>query len=137
MSLNGLIIVLLEMVLIYKLEGRRKNHIYITGGMFLVGLSFLLLHVPGNVIFISLLMTVVITFGEMFSMPFMNSYWITRTQPSNRGEYAALYTMAWSVAQTVGPVGGAQLAEHYGFAVLWWVIGSLCILVSVAVSKWL
>jgi predicted MFS family arabinose efflux permease len=62
----------------------------------------------------------------------MNSYWISRTQPSNRGEYAAVYTMAWSAAQTLGPMGGAQLAEQYGFNVLWWAVGGLSIIASLA-----
>jgi predicted MFS family arabinose efflux permease len=65
----------------------------------------------------------------------MNSYWITRTQPSNRGQYAALYTMAWSAAQTLGPMGGAQLAEHQGFAMLWWITGGLTLLASFAFYK--
>jgi predicted MFS family arabinose efflux permease len=125
------------MVLIYKLEGRRKNSIYITGGMFLVGISFLALNIPGTAVLIGLLMITMVTFGEIFSMPFMNSYWITRTQPSNRGQYAALYTMAWSVAQTLGPIGGSQLAQHHGFFVLWCVVGGLSILASLCFYKWL
>ena len=134
MAANGIIIALVEMVLIYKLEGKRKSMVYITLGVFLVGLSFLLLHIPGGVI-VACCMIVVITFGEILSMPFMNSYWIARTQPSNRGQYAALYTMAWSAAQTLGPMGGAQLVEHYSFALLWWVVGIVCIIASFAFWK--
>jgi predicted MFS family arabinose efflux permease len=80
-------------------------------------------------------MIVLVTLGEILSMPFMNSYWISRTQPSNRGEYAALYTMAWSAAQTLGPMGGAQLVQHFGFMVLWWVVGGVCIIASLAFWK--
>ena len=47
MAANGVIIVLVEMVLIYKLEGKRRHMIYITLGVFMVGLSFLLLNIPG------------------------------------------------------------------------------------------
>ena len=70
-------------------------------------------------------------------MPFMNSYWISRTQHNNRGQYAALYTMAWSAAQTLGPMGGAQLAEHAGFNTLWWVVGGLSMVAALAFKKWL
>lgn len=135
MALNGIIIALVEMVLIYKLEGRRKNMVYITLGVFIVGLSFLLLNVQGSFIVIASSMIVLVTFGEILSMPFMNSYWITRTQPANRGQYAALYTMAWSAAQTLGPMGGAQLAQYAGFNVLWWAVGVLSILTSLAFWK--
>lgn len=130
MAANGLLIALIEMVLIYKLEGRRKNTAYITVGVCLVGLSFLMLNIPGIGRTLAFTMIVLITFGEILSMPFMNSYWISRTQTSNRGQYAALYTMAWSAAQTIGPLGGAQLAEHYGFTILWWVVGGLALLTS-------
>ena len=130
MAANGIIIALVEMVLIYKLEGKRKNILYISIGVFIVGLSFLLLNISGAAVTVAISMIVLVTFGEILSMPFMNSYWIARTQPSNRGQYAALYTMAWSAAQTLGPMGGAQLAEHAGFNVLWWTVGGLSIIAS-------
>jgi predicted MFS family arabinose efflux permease len=135
MAINGIIIALVEMVLIYKLEGRRKNIIYITIGVAMVGLSFFILNLPGMAALIAILMIGMVTFGEILSMPFMNSYWIARTQPSNRGQYAALYTMAWSAAQTLGPMGGAQLAEHSGFSTLWWVVGAVCIIASLSFWK--
>ncbi len=135
MSANGIIIALIEMVLIYKLESKQKNTLYITIGVMLVGLSFLLLNIPVAAVAVAISMIVMVTFGEILSMPFMNSYWIARTQPSNRGQYAALYTMAWSAAQTLGPMGGAQLAEHAGFNVLWWAVGGLSILTSLSFWK--
>jgi predicted MFS family arabinose efflux permease len=135
MAINGVIIALVEMIIVYKLEGKRKSVIYITSGVALVGLSFLLLNLPVAGALIALLMIIVVTFGEIFSLPFMNSYWITRARPSNRGQYAALYTMAWSAAQTLGPIGGAQLAEHYGFALLWWVIGAVSLIAALFFYK--
>lgn len=130
MASNGLLIALVEMVLIYKLERRNRNMYYISIGVALVGLAFLSLHIPLHAGIVASSMIVIVTFGEILSMPFMNSYWISRTQPGNRGQYAALYTMAWSAAQTLGPMGGAQLADSGGFSLLWWVVGGLCLLVS-------
>lgn len=135
MALNGIIIAFVEMVLVYKLEGRRRNIIYITAGVTLVGVSFLLLHIPASGFVVAFSMIIAVTFGEILSMPFMNSYWISRSQASNRGQYAALYTMAWSAAQTMGPMGGAQLAQHFGFSLLWWVIGGLSLIAAFAYSK--
>jgi predicted MFS family arabinose efflux permease len=135
MAVNGIIITLVEMVLIYKLEGKRKNMIYITLGVFIVGLSFLMLNLQGSFVIIAISMIVMVTFGEILSMPFMNSYWITRTQAANRGQYAALYTMAWSAAQTLGPMTGAQLAQHSGFSTLWWAVGGLAIITSLLFWK--
>jgi predicted MFS family arabinose efflux permease len=130
MSINGVIIALVEMVLIYKLEGRRASTIYITFGVGLAGISFLLLNIPGIGAMLSFTMIVLVTFGEIFSMPFMNSYWITRSQVSNRGQYAALYTMSWSAAQCLGPLLGAQVVDHYNFTLLWWIVGLLALFAS-------
>lgn len=130
LALNGIIIALVEMVLIYKLEGKRPNLVYISFGVMLIGFSFLLLTIPGIGPGLALLMIITVTIGETLSMPFMNSFWISRTRPQNRGQYAALYTMAWSAAQTLGPMTGSQLAEHHGFFWLWLSAGSVCILVA-------
>ena len=135
MAINGLIIALVEMILVYKLEGRRRSMVYIATGVALVGLSFCVLNIPVYGTLIALTMIIMVTFGEILSMPFMNSYWITRTHPSNRGQYAALYTMAWSAAQTLGPMGGAQVAEYLGFNVLWWMIGGLSLAAAFAFQK--
>lgn len=135
MAINGILIALVEMVLVYKLEGKRRSMVYISSGVALAGIAFLLLNVPAAGILVAFVMIILITFGEIFSMPFMNSYWITRTQPSNRGQYAAVYTMAWSAAQTVGPMGGAQLVQHYGFTVLWCTVGGLSLIASISFRK--
>jgi predicted MFS family arabinose efflux permease len=135
MATNGIIVALFEMVLIYKLEGKRKNTAFIPIGVFIVGISFLMLNIPGIGERLALSMMILVTFGEIFSMPFMNSYWISRTQPSNRGQYAALYTMAWSAAQTLGPMSGAQLAQHYSFYLLWWIVGGVAFFASLSFWK--
>jgi predicted MFS family arabinose efflux permease len=132
MAANGIIIALVEMVLIYKLEGKRNYTIYIITGVAIVGLSFLMLNIPGIGAVIAFGMITLVTFGEIFSMPFMNTYWISRTHSSNRGQYAALYTMAWSAAQCLGPAGGAQIAEHSGFTILWWAVGGLALIASLS-----
>ena len=135
LAINGIIIAIVEMVLIYKLEGKRRNLDYIFIGIFMVGIAFLMLNIPGIGSVLALCMITLMTFGEIFSMPFMNSFWISRTQPGNRGEYAALYTMAWSAAQTLGPLGGSQLAGHFGFKWLWFSAGALCIIVSLLIRQ--
>jgi predicted MFS family arabinose efflux permease len=132
MALNGLIIAVVEMVLVFRLEGRRPYLHYISIGVLLVGLSYTMLNF--NFIGVHLLAigsSVVVTFGEMLSMPFMNSFWIRRTQAANRGQYAGLYSMAWSMAQVAGPLTGGQIVEHSGYALLWWATGGICLLLSI------
>src|SRR5438105_14076484 len=96
LALNGLVIVAVEMVLVYKLEHRGNVFTYITTGTLLIGLSFLFLNVAPLFI-IALLGMLCITFGEMFLFPFMNNFWVRRSKERNRGQYAALYNMAFAL----------------------------------------
>jgi len=134
LAVNGLIITFFEMVLVYKIEGKRKNTFYISIGVFLTGMGFLILNIFRTDPAIALLMMIVITFGEIFAMPFMNSFWISRSAHHNRGQYAGLYTIAWSTAQTFAPVLGAQVAEHSGYKTLWWLAAFICVLTSLGFS---
>jgi predicted MFS family arabinose efflux permease len=132
MAFNGLLIALVEMVIVFRLEGRRPHLHYIAIGVLLVGISYAMLTASFvNAAVLALSSMFVVTVGEMFSMPFMNSYWIARTEQSNRGQYAGLFTMAWSMAQVVGPLTGGQIAEHCGYDTLWWLVAGVCSLLSV------
>lgn len=132
MAMNGLLIAFFEMITIFALEGKRPHLQYVSFGVVLVGLSYLLLNVPfigyAEIAFLSMLL---VTMGEILSMPFMNSYWILRTQTHNRGQYAALFTVAWSLAQAIGPLVSSLLAEKMGFSVLWIITGATCILLAI------
>jgi predicted MFS family arabinose efflux permease len=135
MAVNGLIIVLVEMVIVHKLEGRKKNTVYIIAGTLLMALAYCMLSVFLMTHSLAMLLVIVITFAEMMAMPFMNSYWIGRSKLHNRGQYAALYTMAWSVAQTLGPMLGAQVAEKQGFKALWWIVSGLSLFTAFGFAR--
>jgi predicted MFS family arabinose efflux permease len=127
MALNGLIIAFIEMVLIYQLEGRRHPLFYISIGMMLCASSFLLYNLLPGTKMLAIVSIMVVTAGEILSMPFMNAFWISRSNASNRGQYAGLYTIAWAMAQVLGPTLGSQVAEHYNFNVLWWIVAGVCV----------
>ena len=131
LALNGIIIVLVEMVLIHSLDGKRNGLIYISGGILLGAVVFVSLNFIPHLAINAILIVILITFSEMLSMPFMNSFWISRTTVYNRGEYAALYTMSWSAAQIIAPFVGGYLISFGGFYLLWWVLGALSLTVSI------
>jgi predicted MFS family arabinose efflux permease len=132
MALNGLIIAVFEMITIFSLEGKRPSLHFISGGVLLVSMAFLSLNLPKvNYGMIAVLSMLILTFGEILAMPFMNAFWIARTEQSNRGQYAALYSVAWACAQTVGPYAGSLIAEHSGYQTLWLVISSICFLLAI------
>ena len=128
LAFNGILIVLIEMVLIHKLEGKRNPLTYIISGILVAGISFVSLNLLPHAAWVALLVVVLITFGEMLSMPFMNSFWISRTNNNNRGQYAALYGMSWSAAQIIAPPMGSEIIAYGGFNMLWWVLGSVCLI---------
>jgi predicted MFS family arabinose efflux permease len=130
MSVNGLLIALFEMAIVYKLGQKNDTIRFIGIGVILIGISYIVFNFLPGQLSLAMLSTVIVTFGEMLSMPFMNTYWVSRTNKDNRGQYAGLYTVAWSVAQVVGPYFGSQLAEHTGFTALWWVMGVISLIAA-------
>jgi predicted MFS family arabinose efflux permease len=130
MATNGILIVLIEMVLVHHLEGRRNALLYISIGVALVALFYLFLGIGKINEWMAIVLILMITLGEIFAMPFMNSFWINRSKVYNRGEYAALYTMAWSAAQTLGPMLSAQLAELTSFRFTWWIVAGCAAVVA-------
>lgn len=130
MAINGVIIVAIEMVLIYTLEQKKKNMFYIIVGIVICSLSYFSLLLPINAVAITLVMILFITFGEIMSMPFMNTYWTIRSNDKNRGQYAALYTMAWGLAQTIGPFIFSALVDATNFKVMFATLGVLLLLTA-------
>jgi predicted MFS family arabinose efflux permease len=135
MGLNGLLIVIFEMVIIHNLEGKRHPLNYICVGVLLVGAGFVLLNFLPSANYSALIILVFITIGEIMAMPFMNSFWIMRTTSANRGQYAALYTIAWSIAQIMAPLIGGQVVTNSGYNLLWWITGAICICASIGFRR--
>jgi predicted MFS family arabinose efflux permease len=128
---NGLIIVLIEMVLVSKLEGKRSPVQYISIGAFLIGLSYAILNIPLASLPVVLLAMVFITFGEMLMFPFINAFWINRSNQYNRGQYASVFSMSFALAHTIAPTFGAQIVQHFGYSILWYIAFGLCTIASI------
>jgi predicted MFS family arabinose efflux permease len=127
MAINGMLIAVIEMVVVFKLEAKAHPIRFVKFGVWLVGASYIVFNLFTGHFFLALISTLVITFGEMLSMPFMNTYWISRSKEHNRGQYAALYTMAWGTAQIVAPSLGGFIAERYSFNALWWFVFAITV----------
>ncbi|MFD0939794.1 MFS transporter [Pedobacter boryungensis] len=120
LGVNGVLIALFEMIMISKIENKRPAVFYIVIGVLIVGLSFAVLMLPKFLpVVVALLSVICFTFGEMFAIPFINTFVIKRSNEFNRGQYAAGYTVGWSIAQVIGPTGGFYLAEKLGYNALW------------------
>lgn len=126
LGLNGVIIALFEMVMVHRIEGKRSPVFFITVGVLFIAASFLVLMIPfDSPILLGTLCIVFFTVGEMFALPFVNTFVMSRANEFNRGQYAAGYMLVWSVAQVVGPTAGFYIAEHHGYNVLWLILTAL------------
>jgi predicted MFS family arabinose efflux permease len=130
MALNGVIIVIAEMIIVYKLERKRLNTFFIRIGFVVTGISFVCLNILPASHLSAIISITLITIGEMLSMPFMNSFWIERSSHYNRGQYAAIYAIAWSIAQIAAPIYGSNIAATAGFNILWWMVAGICVIAA-------
>ena len=136
MAMNGILIALFEMVIVFKLEGTKPYLRLMAFGTSIMAVSFFVLNIPFIHGFtIAAISTLLLTLAEMVAMPFMNSFYISRSSEGNRGQYAAYYTMAWSAAQVIGSTSGTQIAYAIGFNNLWWIIGGICLLTAFGYNK--
>jgi predicted MFS family arabinose efflux permease len=130
LALNALIIVLTEMLLIRAVENR--NRMRMVGlGAFLVCGGFAILPLgPGWVV--AVVFMVVLTIGEMLSMPITNAIVAERAGVESVGRYMGVYTLAFSTAFVIGPIAGTAVYQDLGPQTLWFGIGAVGIALALA-----
>jgi len=134
MGLNGLLVAVIEMIMIYKIENMTSKYNFIALGSVMLMSSYAALLFVHGYLWMAVL-TIVISFSEMFAMPFMNTWVNGRSVDANKGRYMAMYGMAWSVAQILTPVIATQVITHGGYKSLWIVLGSFCLIVILGIRR--
>lgn len=122
LALNGLLIVLTEMPLIFVLQEKIQHLKLVAIGAVLIGCSYLIFNVFYGWIGVSIFALLAVTFGEILNIPFANTFALSRSNQTNRGKYMALYGNAYSIAHILSPVIGLKIAEVYGFSMLWYLL---------------
>ncbi len=115
LALNGLLVVIIEMPLITALEKKKKIFPYIIIGVFCLPVSFAILSLGGGIMAMAIFYTLFITMSEIFAMPFMFNYAISRPPKERQGQYGALYSISFGLANIGAPALGLGLAGKYGF----------------------
>ena len=118
LALNGLLVGLIEMPVVYRLETGVQKMKMVAAGALMVAVSYFIYYLFSDRPGIAFLAVAILTFGEIFNMPFANALAIDRSTPQNRGQYMGLYTMAYSIAMVIAPTVGLQIAESLGFQIL-------------------
>lgn len=129
MALNGLIVFLLEMIIVYLIGDRIKKQVLIAGGLLFMGLSFVLLNMMQHLSVLYLAM-LLLSISEIFAMPFMATITVERSNSENRGAYMGLYTISYAAAHVIAPFVGTTIIAMYSFATLWWATAILSVLTA-------
>jgi MFS family permease len=130
LALNALLIVLFEMLIIRAVENLDRMKM-VGLGAFLVcgGLAILSL---GSGLLTAVLFMVVLTVGEMLSMPITNAVVAERAGVDSVGRYMGVYTLAFSTAFVIGPIAGTAIYQNLGPQQLWCGIGFAGIFLALA-----
>jgi predicted MFS family arabinose efflux permease len=115
LALNGFLVVLIEMPLVMILERNQRTYNYIIIGVLCLPISFLILKYGQGLLLMAIVYTIVITFSEIFAMPFMMNYSLSRPKKERQGQYSALYSIAYGIANIAAPSVGLGIAAAYGF----------------------
>ena len=136
LALNALIIVLAEMLLIRAVENRDRMRMVGLGAFLVCGGLAILPLGPGWMV--AVVFMVVLTVGEMLSMPITNAIVAERAGVESVGRYMGVYTLAFSTAFVIGPIAGTAIYQNVGPQFLWLgtgVIGIVLALAFVALSR--
>ena len=118
LAVNALLIVLFEMVMMHRLQGRNPLRVIRLGTLFAcLGFAVLPFGVELGTAWV-LLVVVLITLGEMFYMPTAEGFVSNRAEQRSRGRYLGLYTLAYSLAFAVAPALGTWIYADLGVAAL-------------------
>ena len=124
LALNGVLIFIIEMPLVYTLERKFKVLDNIWIGVLMYGVAYMMLNLAvGQSFMIAFASMVVLSVGEIFNMPFTNAFAVSRATEENRGAYMGLFSMTYSVAHIIGPPLGTQTVHYFGFEALWNLMG--------------
>ena len=134
MSVNGIMIVVLQLPVTHWLSRFNAMSVVIVGGI-LIAIGFGLTAVSTNIAFIALTIAIW-TSGEILQAPFKQSIVTDMAPPELRARYIGLFSVCYSSAMTIGaPIGGLVLSR-WGPTALWlstFAIALLAVSVYVAI----
>lgn len=135
LTLNGVLVFLLEMPIVSYIERKKFNKVkVVTFGCLLMTISIFLLLInfwAGILIIMMLFMT----FAEMFAFPFSNSFAMSRAPKGQEGRYMAIFTMSFSMAHILSAKMGMLVIDYFGYQANWIFMGMLG-LIGVFLGYW-
>lgn len=118
LAINGFFVFFTEMTFVYLIGNRINHQKLIVVGIVVTGISFYMLNWIIHPAWLILSM-VVISVGEIMTMPFIQTYVANRAPQGGLGRYLAFYSFAYSVSLIIAPLIGMWTIKTYGFTILW------------------
>jgi MFS family permease len=131
-AVNTILIVMLEMILMEKVRKYPQARM-INISFVLLGIGFGMVPLGRGFAF-GALTFVILTFGEMLSMPLVTALIAGRADDSNRGRYMGVFSLVFSLAFIIAPAGGTAIYEQLGADAVWYVCCGLCFFMAAAFS---
>ena len=128
MALNGLVVFVVEMPLIFRIDGTKAPVVFIRFGLVLYILAYLSLIAPFAAVIAASVYMVFISFGEIFVMPFSSNFVMSRAPEGRFGQYMGVYTMAYSCSNILAPLLGTQIIAAWGYMTLWALAAALALI---------
>lgn len=126
-SINGIIIMLIEIPFLNYLRRFRQELVAGVGGFLLcIGFAILPLGLTYGFVIIS---CIIYTIGEIMLYPTTIVLTIDRANESNRGRYMGVYQFVFSVPELLGSIAGATLYQYDSPTILWFVCGMIGVVV--------
>lgn len=125
LTLNGVLVFLLEMPIVSYIERHKINKLkVITYGCLAMAISLYLLLI-NNWAGILIIMMIFMTFAEMFVFPFSNSFAMSRAPKGHEGRYMAIFTMSYSLAHILSAKTGMEIIDLFNYQTNWFFMGTL------------
>jgi predicted MFS family arabinose efflux permease len=127
-AVNGITVMLVELPLVFQIENKRPKLWFVQLGILLYLSAYALLLLPTAwAVVAAVAYMFVISFGEIFVMPFSTAWVTLRAGNERQGQYMGLYGMAYSAAHVFAPVVGTQVISAFGFSAFWTMLIAFCI----------
>ncbi|PWF99382.1 MDR family MFS transporter [Levilactobacillus bambusae] len=120
-TINAILIVLLQPIMTFFdswLLRHLNGRLYV--GFFLIGSSFVTLHYATSYFWFILAM-VLLTLGEVISLPATTTFVDLYTSESSKGRYQGMLSAATSAGRAFGPLVGALIVDATSYNTLFWI----------------
>ena len=127
-AINGLLIFILEMPLVYYVERKYSVFTVMIAGCFMMGVAFLFLPIQAIGLLGPAMYMLLISVGEIINFPFISTMGMNRANDENAGQYMGIVAMMFSLSLIISPIAGTYILDHFGYTLLWVSMAALTLL---------